>query len=115
MTDYISREEALHALCEAVHSNDGCVPCRNQLVSCRWSGTRTQAYAERILAIPAADVRPVVHGKLIHETIDTHSSITGKVYLPPAICSICGSYFITDVNFCAYCGADLREEVPGHE
>ena len=58
MSDFINREEALHALCEAVHSNDGCVPCRNQLVSCRWTGTRTQAYAERILAIPPADVVP---------------------------------------------------------
>lgn len=115
MNDYISREAALQALCEAVHAEDEYIPCRNQILSCQWKGTRLQEYAEKILAIPAADVRPVVHGKLIHETIDTHSSITGKVYLPPAICSICGSCFITNVNFCAYCGADLREEVPGHE
>lgn len=105
MTDYISREEALHALCKAVHSNDGCVPCRNQLVSCRWTGTRTQAYAERILAIPAADVRPVVRG----EWEQTMWFIT---------CSVCG-YTSADTddegdriatNYCPNCGADMRKE-----
>lgn len=53
---YIEREAALQALCEAVHVKDGNIPCRNQLVSCLWTGTRTQEYAEKILAIPAANV-----------------------------------------------------------
>ena len=60
MTDYISREAALQALCEAVHAKEEYIPCRNQIVSCQWKGTRLQEYAEKILAIPAADVRPVV-------------------------------------------------------
>lgn len=60
MAEYIEREAALQALCEAVHAKDGNIPCRNQLVSCLWAGTRTQEYAEKILAIPAADVVPVV-------------------------------------------------------
>ena len=60
MAEYIEREAALQALCEAVHAKDGNTPCRNQLVSCLWTGTRTQEYADKILAIPAADVVPVV-------------------------------------------------------
>lgn len=58
MTDYISREAALQALCEAVHADDEYIPCRNQIMSCQWKGTRIQEYAEKILAIPAADVVP---------------------------------------------------------
>lgn len=60
MSDYISREAALQALCKAVHKKDGCEPpCRNQIVSCLWSKTKTSEYAEEILKVPAADVVPV--------------------------------------------------------
>lgn len=63
MAEYIEREAALRALCEAVHAKDGNIPCRNQLVSCLWTGTRTQEYAEKILAIPSVDDIPIVRCK----------------------------------------------------
>lgn len=50
--DLIDREAALYALCEAVHKTDAEIPCRNQIVSCTWKETRTQEYAEKILALP---------------------------------------------------------------
>lgn len=99
MTDYISREAAQKVLCDAC----GNAACPKGLIP------RCSFY-EKMQSIPAADVRPVVHGKLIHETIDTHSSTTGKFYSPTAICSICGSRIISNVNFCPFCGVDVREE-----
>lgn len=101
MTDYISQEEVLELLKEAEYKES----------SLNVAGSMICAIRD----LPAADVRPVVHGKLIHETIDTDSSITGKFYSPSAICSICGSRVIGNVNYCPFCGADMREEVPGHE
>ena len=108
MDDHISREAALQALCEAVHVDDGSIPCRNQIVSCQWKGTRIQEYAKMILAIPAEDVRPVVRGEWEHSMW----FIT---------CSVCG-YTSADkddegdeiaTNFCPNCGADMRGKVDG--
>ncbi len=56
-TDAISREDALQALCKAVHKNDDTVPCRNQIVSCLWNKTKVQDYAEEILKL--SPVTPV--------------------------------------------------------
>ena len=51
--DCISREEALQALCKAVHKNDDTIPCPNQRVSCLWNKTKVQDYAEEILKLPS--------------------------------------------------------------
>ena len=50
--DCISREDALQALCKAVHKNDDTIPCLNQRVSCLWDKTKVQDYAEEILKLP---------------------------------------------------------------
>lgn len=52
--DVISREDALKALCKAVHKNDDNIPCPNQRVSCLWNKTKVQDYAEEILKLPSA-------------------------------------------------------------
>lgn len=50
---------------------------------------------------PAADVRPVVRGRWLHETeIEGHAC--GE-------CSACHKIRVID-NFCPNCGADMREE-----
>lgn len=101
MNDYISREWLLDVV--------------ENIIKWDTERDRNRAIHQVRELTPAADVRPVVHGKLIHETIDTHSSTTGKFYSPAAICSICGSRVIGNVNYCPNCGADMRKEVPGHE
>lgn len=106
MNDYISREAAVALAMEYCTDDDG---------SCPKAGHDLRELLDDLENAPPADVRPVVHGKWTHETIDTHRSITGKVFLPSAICSICGNSTIMEVNFCPFCGADMREEVPGHE
>lgn len=61
--------------------------------------------------IPDADVRPVVRGKWIPVGVDDMDEGMYK-------CSECGSeHFFPDIllgispdNFCANCGADMREE-----
>lgn len=59
MDDYIKRSDAVHALCKAVHKDDGEVPCENQTASCLWSKTRVCDYAREIDALPSEDVIPV--------------------------------------------------------
>lgn len=51
--DCISREDALQALCQAVHKNDNFIPCSNQRVSCHWNKTKVQDYAKEILKLPS--------------------------------------------------------------
>ena len=64
--------------------------------------------AQRINAIPAADVRPVVYGKWVH--------LCGDEWL----CNACGFVISTEGSwehplhdrekfFCEHCGADMRE------
>lgn len=52
-----------------------------------------------IRAIPAADVAPVVHGKVLYRGEE-------YPYCNYGICSICRSY-IPAGNFCTYCGAKM--------
>lgn len=75
MADYISREAAL----------EQCYP-----------GSDEYCF---ILALPAADVRPVVRGEW---------KPTGAGCLTSK-CSVCGNKSIETGNFCPNCGADLRE------
>lgn len=56
--DCISREDALQALCKAVHKNDDTIPCPNQRVSCLWDKTKVQDYAEEILKLPSVTPQP---------------------------------------------------------
>ena len=63
MDDYIKRSDAVHALCKAVHKDDGEIPCENQTASCLWNRTRVCDYAREIDALPSADVVEVVRCK----------------------------------------------------
>lgn len=64
---------------------------------------------DRLIAISAADVRPVVHGKWVFETGD------GKTCVDGWVCTNCNCGFHTNVpyfegfNFCPNCGAYMRE------
>lgn len=78
MTDYISREAAIGAI------KKGLLP---------WE------IADEIRAIPAADVVEVKHGQWEHTP-------TYWIY-----CSVCGrepNEYNERVNFCPYCGAQMR-------
>jgi hypothetical protein len=86
MSDFIEREAALSAQNKSMNLSE----CRKRL--------------ERI---PAADVRPVVHGKWVQDC-DYHFR-----------CSVCGDRYVVSNgnpldaangwNFCPNCGADMRE------
>ena len=55
-------------------------------------------YANTLKTFPAADVRPVVHGRW-----DKHSPLGYK-------CSLCGCLMSGRSNFCPCCGANMRGE-----
>lgn len=59
---------------------------------------------ERVAAIPAADVRPVVRGKWIW-TVDDDEYL-GEYWK----CNLCGEHSYIGYNYCPDCGADMREE-----
>ena len=63
-----------------------------------WDTLGVLAAADRI---PAADVRPVVHGRWV-----TRPYMMGKT----EYCSRCGENYGRKHNFCPNCGADMREE-----
>ena len=82
---YISRKDAL-AVFGDVHPMD----------------YNTNAYIEKIKAIPAADVAERKHGKWIDSFADD-----GFVNRN---CSLCGQFvsIYNNYNFCPNCGADMR-------
>ena len=89
MAEYIEREAAKDELCER---------CTNVL-SCTRSDNDCPI-KRGLNAIPAADVRPVVHGKWIMNSLES------CYYYK---CSVCGGEVATRWNFCHHCGADMRE------
>ena len=114
MPEYIEREAALQALCEATHAKYGNIPCRNQLVSCLWTGTRTQEYAEKILAIPAADVVPVRNGRWVE--VEVKELAYYKMMIASMRCDQCGRYHnevyhygnpTEMAKYCGFCGARM--------
>ena len=56
---------------------------------------------QKVQSLPAADVRPVVHGRWV-----TRPYMMGKT----EYCSRCGENYGRKHNFCPNCGADMREE-----
>jgi hypothetical protein len=122
--EYIEREATLQALCEAVHTKDGNIPCRNQLVSCLWTGTRTQEYAEKILAIPTADVVEVRHGKWeeVEVTDISENTNLGFSAIASMRCNKCNRYHNevyhygnpTEMTlYCPWCGARMDGDSNG--
>lgn len=81
MDDYISRESALKAI---------------------YTST---APALEVKAIPAADVKPVVHGKWMKQPKDF--DLCGVEYFA---CDKCGFECQLTYNFCPNCGCSMRDE-----
>ena len=100
-TDAISREDALQALCRAVHKNDDTIPCPNQRVSCLWNKTKVQDYAEEILKLPS--VTPQQKTGHWIKTIG-ENGVTSAV-----CCSECGfeDNRYTLFKYCPNCGTKM--------
>ena len=93
MSDFIERDTAIEAFCSSCPARGNC-NMRQDFVCLE---------IERVQAIPAADVRPVVYGEWVRE-------------MWFRTCSKCGATtaetddegdHIPD-NFCPNCGADMR-------
>lgn len=95
MADFISLETAKHIICEACE-RPGCPELWG------YSCDRT----DRLNAIPASDVRPVIKCKNCRWWTKQEKSLQGR-------CELCG-FYPTGEWFCANgerpnCGADMRE------
>lgn len=99
MTDYISREMTIDAICRLCNANFEEDPCEQS--ECEMMSL--------LRKIPAADVRPVVKARWIHMPSD------GK-FRDTCVCSACKksppieSWIVQGFNACPYCFADMREE-----
>ena len=91
MAEYIERTDAMNAV--LVGDVDKDFPCMD--------------IAARLHDIPAADVRPVVHGRWIMPNAD-------KSDRPMPECSHCGWYVdnggLKDFSFCPNCGALMDKD-----
>lgn len=88
MTEYISREEAAHALMLR-YVND-------------------QSAVETIYAIPAADVAPIRHGTWVFREVleNGHRTFLSDRWY----CSACGEYQTHgETMYCPHCGARMRD------
>lgn len=103
MGDYIERMAALN-----VNFKIPTRFCESKLTTARKA---VQEYANEIVKIPAADVRPVVRGKWIDRDDDYYGWNMWA-------CSACGEEFVltegtpdmNEYHFCPNCGADMRED-----
>ena len=106
MTEYIDREAAIKLVSDAcAECREGCEEFDGIYADC--NQCIMHSVVKGLPTIPAAEVRPVVHGKWI----EAHA-ISGHDFRR---CSECGTYiesvyFANDynVNFCPCCGADMR-------
>lgn len=98
MTDYISREEALDALapfckdCRFADDEENCAQCPHGYIRLKLN------------TIPAADVRPAVHGEWVYEEPNGANNFKGCYW-----CDQCHQPINHKKNFCPNCGADMRE------
>lgn len=92
MRDYISREAAIRAHC------DGCV---DDGYCGKLDGRYACEDVPAIMAIPAADVRPVVRGAW-------KPNPRNPYWLDCTVCGY-GKPERTVYNFCPCCGADMRK------
>jgi hypothetical protein len=92
MAEYIEREAALHAILGE--------PTESHYPS--W-------YAERIKALPAADVVPVVHGRWDDSGRYTFPSGATAVRCTNCGCALTESeYRLNNWNYCPVCGAEMN-------
>ena len=105
MSDYISREAALVAIKNLYPG----IPLAKINLP-KWH-ENTKAYMECELALealPAADVRPVVHAIWRYKTMTVPGG-NGQTYAKWS-CTHCKSKSKERSNYCPNCGADMREE-----
>lgn len=104
--DCISREDALQALCKAVHKNDNTIPCLNQRVSCLWDKTKVQDYAKEILKLPSVTPKEKTgHWIDDGQYAEGHSEHAYR-------CSKCDETYIgytEKYKYCPNCGAKMVE------
>ena len=97
MIDYISRENAIEAICVKGTQKEREGVCTMTMAEIKQSGV------DIISSLPAADVKPVIHGKWVNKSTED-GRFTYKA------CSVCGfphrAFF--EFNFCSNCGADMR-------
>ena len=103
MAEYIEREKTVKVLRDLSTRSGGVF------------GVIICSVAKAIEKIPAADVRPVVHGTWIpvmaHYTNGRVEQAREEAYSPLFKCSECGFDWISydDINFCPKCGAMMEE------
>lgn len=85
MAEYIDRKALLNSICNKYCNCDYDGECPN----CRLT--------EPIVAVPAADVAPVRHGKWM----PFHAEFAGDIQY----CSVCEIGFADRTSFCPHCGA----------
>lgn len=104
---YIEREAIMQKFADHVERSNNSdfaqVPTWNQAV-------------QIVEDFPAADVRPVVHGRWVQTggKYSRHKTIDRRILT----CSVCGNFLSMDgvnagrgdANYCPNCGADMREE-----
>lgn len=103
--DAIRREDALQALCKAVHKNDDTIPCPNQRESCLWSKTKVQDYAREIWKLPPVTPQPKT-GHWIYKQYGGYPE-QGDWY-----CSKCDYKFNFGhgyAEYCPKCGCKMSE------
>ena len=110
MDDYISRADATQAKPEFL--NESHVVSENALYAKGWNACNL-AYTENLRAIPAADVRPVVHGEWIEENRRPRSSqfccsVCHRTAYDPQPTRIKDWTKRCRYAFCPNCGADMR-------
>lgn len=95
-TDYISREAAIDAVCGDCEYNatQDCEECR----------------MDRLVNIPPADVRPVVHGEWTTRRTLEHDGEWWCTACGEGITIYMGEDRADRYNFCPHCGADMRKE-----
>lgn len=89
MADYISREVAKQFFLNL----DDSLP----LFSALFTPDEVAGYLDEI---PAADVAPVRHGRLLN-------AVPAQYYSEFAECSVCGWFNVSNAKYCNVCGARL--------
>lgn len=97
--EYIEREAAIRAHC------DGCV---DDGYCGKLDGRYACEDVPNIMAIPAADVRPVVRGKWLPTKDDNKKRCSNC-----DVITLIAQYPFGEANFCPNCGADMRQEKEG--
>ena len=99
--DAIRREDALQALCKAVHKNDDTIPCSNQRESCLWSKTKVQDYAREIWKLPSVTPQPKTGHWISHYDEDAKEGWYE--------CDRCHTERAFNTKFCPDCGRRMVE------